>query len=421
MRWDTKVASVDEKIDQNQVQLPKLIGTEVLCRNPITGLDDVCIGLDYLPSFEDSVGGLVSYGSNYTGFTQMAGLSDYDKERHVVVIFGASEASKQTTVFSLDAKTSEMVNDPVPVPVTSFAFVGIGIRLGHDSVGKRTIVMGPNTSPQESALSNANAHGFYEVEDDSKEARSLGYTLEDAVPKGFFELGYLEVMGTQLGVFDAERGVFWMGLARNSTATKSVEFLLVGVDVDHGTTANALTFPFGDCQVLGPIVWQEETKRILMPTFKTGTRDIIIGSIDPMEGTCTEVTALPLSLLPYAGFMTFPPNQTEPTVTLLVNADADEEDDASSLHRPDDGDFLSLPKGVVAGPLQHPRFLESLRPVSAEEEDLDVARGEPSKATKAQKFVNFDLATGEVTSESQVICSSGSQVNPCPGQLHWAI
>ena len=421
LRWDTSAASAwDQQTNQNEIQLPKLIGTDVRCRDPITGLDDVCIGLDYLPSFEDSDLGLVSYGINYTGVVQMAGLSAYDKERHVLVLYGAAEKTKQTRVLSLDARTSEVVNADVPVPVTSFGFIGIGIRLGRDSVGKRTVVVGPNTSPQESVLS----HGFYEVLDDSREARSLGYNLEDAVPRGFFELGYLEVMGTQLGVYEEERGVFWLGLARNSTATKSVEFLLVGIDVDHGTTANALTFPFGDCEVLGPMVWQEETKRILMPTFKTGTRDIIIGSIDPMEGTCTQVTALPLALLPYAGFMTFPPNQTEPTVTLLVNADADEEDElllASSLHHPDDGDVLSLPQGVVAGSLQHPSFLASLRPMSAEGEDLGVWRGEPSKATKAQKFVNFDLATGEVTSESQVICSSGSQVDPCPGQLHWAI
>ena len=387
-------------IDPNNVKLPALLGSIFFDFNHTSGSWEACEGLSYLEG--DTV--FVPYGMNETGYAQFAALSSYDPNRKCVVAYGYKTTDTSTNVLTFDAETGQLVGSPVWVPVVSFEFPGVGIRMSHDHERKRTIITGPMES-------YGTSHGFYVVGDGQQESKDLGFTLEQIVPRGLFQLGYLEVLGTKLSAIDPSTGFFWEGVARNSTDTKATEFLLLGVNPDEGRLEHSLVFPIGDCEVLGPLTWHEGSRTILMPTFRTGTREIIVGSFDPSALTCVAMQSLPLALLPYSGFMTFPPGQGNTTATLMVNA-ASPAAGLQDVGTPNT-EAVVLSRGLVSPPLQDAAGLTAaaLRRLQ---------QGPPP--SKPQMLVNFDLSTGEVVQRTGTVCMSG--VAPgvgCPGQLHWAL
>jgi len=380
----------------------KLVGTNYKCVNA-TGHYHFCIGMTFLPSFEQSTG-FEPFGTNYTDVIQFNALSVYDKEDKVMRAFASIEDTGATAIYPIDVFSANLVAPPVELPVVSFFFVGVGIKMGFDAARKSTIVTGLLPfDPHNPKIT----HAFYEIDAQNRK-KTLDFTLESIVPKGFFQLGNVEILGTKLAVVDNE-GVFWEGIARNSTKTLKPEFVMVGVDVEKKAVKKTYPFPIGDCEFLGSMTYDPLNHKILMPTLKTGTKEtIIMGEFDPATGSCVQKHVL--DYIPFSGLLELDPALSAPTATMLVGINSE----GSKIISEED---LILPNGMVALPLSHPAHFSGLKSVETGEE-VSVLREGPVPPMP-QKIVNYDLKTGKFVSQTHKVCEP-VVARDCPWQMYWA-
>lgn len=158
-------------INPNNVKLPALLGSIFFDLNHTSGSWEACEGLSHLEGDTE----FVPYGMNETGYAQFAALSSYDPNRKCVVAYGYKTTDTSTNVLTFDAELGQLVGSPVWVPVVSYEFPGVGIRMSHDHERKRTIITGPMES-------YGTSHGFYVVGDGHQESKDLGFTLEQIAP-----------------------------------------------------------------------------------------------------------------------------------------------------------------------------------------------------------------------------------------------
>ena len=405
----------------------KLIGAVEICQSPTSQKATFCIALNFLPDFDESTKFDV-FGKNYTEFIQFDGLSVYKKSGHVLQMFGYQAGTGKTNILSFDVFSADMVLPPVELPIVSYAFIGLGIKMAYDPMVDRTIVTG--TLPFKDARNTT--HGFYSI-DKGGLAHDLGFTLEDITPKTLWKGGYIEILGTRLGIYSPEDKLFWGGYARNNTETGKVDFLLLGIDVDEGALKKDYVFPIGDCGVLGALTWDPYNARILMPTFKTGTSgedvEIIMGSFDPTEGTCKSLGSI--DFLPQGGLMTFDTAVSDSVVTMLVE---DQSYNASSSSSSSLGEeVLDTPEGfpMVVPPHLGRSAVSTLRSVETGEV-VDVFGREPASASdeegpvkpKPFQVINYDLSLGKITAKSHDVCwlEMAAMIHQlCPHQLEWAV
>ena len=122
-----------------KVKLPALLGSIFFDLNHTSGSWEACEGLSYL----EGDTGFVPYGMNETGYAQFAALSSYDPNRKCVVAYGYKTTDTSTNVLTFDAETGQLVGSPVWVPVVSYEFPGVGIRMSHDHEGKERSLLAP--------------------------------------------------------------------------------------------------------------------------------------------------------------------------------------------------------------------------------------------------------------------------------------
>ena len=381
------------------------------------------IGMTFLPNWKSK---LTAYGTNHTDLIQFTGLSDNDDEGHKMIIYADDQKAQGiTSVAMVDVHTAELLVPVVPVPVISIAFVGISIKLNYDRVGSRTIVSGALPIHKgEKTLQ----HGFYEIKDGASQATSMGFKLEDVVPKGFFMNGQLEILGTKLSVLDDSTGVQWQGLCRNNTNAKnSIEFVLAGIDVNAKKFTKAHTFPMGDCRFLGSMVWDKYTKSAFLITLNMDETKFILAQLDPAAGTCKKLQDL--TAPPLYGLMDFDPaDSSHETLTFLQDPKRNmlSETQVKDLSQVEVlNEYGPVP--IVTSPLltgsssrmHHEQFKAQLTPSGENEKKMTTLSKELGPVpAQPSSVVNYNTRTGLHTEMSPVTCDP-VKVHDCPWQLGW--
>ena len=397
----------------------KLIGTDWL------GHQGFQIGLNYLESMETSTS-LTPYGKNYTGWWQQMGLSDFRGEDSTMVLYAANTTGGYVThVMYADVLNADLSHPFVPVPgLVSVLIVGLDIKLNYDKVQKRTVMTGFLPPKKPGAWPG---HGFYMVDDNSDHALNLGFTLEGIVPEGYFQNGYLPILGNKLSVYDEDTSVFWMGLARNATATNQAQFLIVGANVNHKRLEKTYEFPIGDCKFLGAMIPDKKTGEILMQTLDLNN-NMILASLDLKKGTCKAKHALKADQLPYAGYMTFDRTQEDTVTTLCHLPNITTTGASTSKLGMGEVEIIELDEGMKMAVLPTipeyeraalKRNLKTLDSKAADKlaESMAGIDGIPAQPLLVQ---SYNLKTGEtIKTSNHPVCEAIYHTN-CPFQLWWS-